>query len=322
MPRRLADRYETLFPSLDRLRLNLEEALGLFLTENSIQFLSAYGRVKTYQSLREKVERKSYADPLTDAEDLVGCRVIVYFPDDVDKVNDILNNEFVVHEQTDKASLLKENEVGYRSSHSIISVNKNWCETPNYRGLGEIRAEIQVRTILMHAWAEVEHKLQYKDKLQVPSQLRRKLFLLSAKFEEADSQFQSLREEIEDYRETISEKIKETGVFDTSLEMNLDTVSQFLEFHYPDLKPFRAQEREIYDKAVAAGRSFGDLTRVAERLVPHLSIIREEIPDSTRVNTFYYACQVFDPTAFPAHNSSGPRRELIDRLAKAAGVRE
>lgn len=318
----LANRYEKYLPVLDRFKCNLEEALRLFLQENSIQFLSAYGRVKTLQSLREKVERKSYASPLIDAEDIVGCRVIVYYHDDIDKVNEFLNREFVVHEQTDKTSLLKENEVGYRSSHSIISVKKQWCATPNYRGLEEVRAEIQVRTVLMHAWAEVEHKLQYKNTQQVPSHLRRKLYLLSAQFETADLQLQSLREEIEKYQQAISEQIKQTGAFDTSLEMNLGTVRQFLEFHYPDLAQFNVHERQLCDEIIAAGRSFVNLTDIAEKFTNYQSIIRKEITTDTRANTFRYACQVFDPTAFPSHNLSPGRKKLINRIAKAAGLRE
>ena len=57
-----------------------------------------------------------------------------------------------------------------------------WLVSPNYRGLGDIKIEIQVRTILMHAWAEIEHKLAYKNKAQIPESVTRNLALISAAF--------------------------------------------------------------------------------------------------------------------------------------------
>jgi putative GTP pyrophosphokinase len=62
-----------------------------------------------------------------------------------------------------------------------------------WSGLATLRAELQVRTVLQHAWAAVSHKLQYKREDDIPVQLRRKLFRLSALFELADDEFISLR---------------------------------------------------------------------------------------------------------------------------------
>jgi len=35
-------------------------------------------------------------------------------------------------------------------------------KAPNYRGLSKLNFEIQARTILMHGWAAINHKLLYK----------------------------------------------------------------------------------------------------------------------------------------------------------------
>jgi putative GTP pyrophosphokinase len=58
----------------------------------------------------------------------------------------------------------------------------------------DIRAEIQVRTALQHAWSAVHHKLEYKSSTEAPPELRRRLFRLSALFELADEQFSELRD--------------------------------------------------------------------------------------------------------------------------------
>ena len=63
---------------------------------------------------------------------------------------------------------LEPDRFGYRSRHFIVSVNREWLKAPNYRGLSGLKAEIQVRTILMHAWADVEYKLAYKKRNMFP----------------------------------------------------------------------------------------------------------------------------------------------------------
>lgn len=86
-----------------------------------------------------------------------------------------------------------------------------------YAGL---RAEIQVRTALQHAWSAVNHKLDYKSPTEVPRELRRRLFRLSALFELADEQFSELR----DARARIASEYAE-DVRDGQLDIPLDQSS-------------------------------------------------------------------------------------------------
>ena len=65
-----------------------------------------------------------------------------------------------------------------------------------FRDYADFKVEIQIRTILMHAWAEIEHRLAYKKQAHIPSHLRRKFSRISAKLEEADEQFEELIQEI------------------------------------------------------------------------------------------------------------------------------
>lgn len=82
-------------------------------------------------------------------------------------------------------------------SHAALGA---WLERCGVTGLAEWRqyagipAEIQVRTALQHAWAAVQHKLDYKSSIEAPLELRRRLFRLSALFELADEQFSELRD--------------------------------------------------------------------------------------------------------------------------------
>ena len=172
---------------------NIVSAINQFLSEKSLTAFAVTSRVKTFKSFSEKIVRKGYKNPFQEMEDLVGVRVIVYYPDEIEQVVSIIDDEFDVQTSENKSQILELDKFGYRSFHNIVTIPENWTQTPNYRGLSGLKCEIQVRTLLMHAWAEIEHKLQYKNEESVPSELRRKLFRLSAKFEEADEQFQELR---------------------------------------------------------------------------------------------------------------------------------
>jgi ppGpp synthetase/RelA/SpoT-type nucleotidyltranferase len=221
-------------PSYERLATNLQQALKSFLSEQGVSYLDVLFRVKDADSAYEKISRKEYEHPFEDIEDWSGLRIICYYPDDVAKICSILEKEFDVQTQEDTATRLAPHEFGYRSTHLILTVKDAWMTTTNYRGLGGFKAEVQVRTILMHAWAEIEHKLQYKSTEQVPEQFQRKLYRLSAKFEEADEQFDELRKGIAEYRATVREIVTDDiNAFQTQ-ELNLDTLTAFLNAAFPE----------------------------------------------------------------------------------------
>ncbi len=65
--------------------------------------------------------------------------------------------------------------------------------------------EIQLRTILQDAWAEVEHELVYKSDISLPNQsIRRKLASLNATLTLSDLIFQEIRDYQKEIRQTWS----------------------------------------------------------------------------------------------------------------------
>lgn len=185
-------------PLYEKLGLNVQQALMTFLNERKIQYLSIQYRIKSIKSFLEKVERKSYVDPLNDVEDICGIRIICYYQSDIKKIQEIILSEFLISENQNKEELLQATEFGYRSTHFIAQIKKDWTRAPNYRNLDTLKFEVQVRTVLMHSWAEIEHKLSYKSEMQIPKELRRKFSRISAKLEEADEQFEEIKDSIEE----------------------------------------------------------------------------------------------------------------------------
>jgi putative GTP pyrophosphokinase len=288
----LKEGYDKRHATYSRLKTNIEEALGIYLSEDGISSLAIYGRVKSFDSFLEKIERKDYEDPFVQTEDMVGVRVILYYPQDIERVAKIILSNFNVKQSEDKASKLKANEFGYRSHHFIVKPKKEWCVTPNYKGLENIKAEIQVRTVLMHAWAEIEHKLQYKNKDQVPAKLQRKIFLLSAKFEEADVQFEELRDRIEKYSEEISEKLRQSGAFPVDVELNMNSFREFLKFYYPKNAPHEKLAESEFEQVQKNNLGFKELSETVKAFRPLESFVNKELPYLAQPAMLGYALEV------------------------------
>ena len=224
--------YDERLPSYQRLAESLEKALKVLLELQDIPFLDVTFRVKAANSGYEKIIKKGYTNPFLEIQDWCGVRVVCYYPSDVERICEIIRKEFDVKYHEDTAARLSPDAFGYRSIHFILCLRAEWTRIPIYQGLETMEAEVQVRTVLMHAWAEIEHKLKYKSNIAIPQQFQRQLYRLSAKFEESDEQFDALRTGIEAYREELANK--KTSIEDfRELELNLDTLVAFLDLALP-----------------------------------------------------------------------------------------
>ena len=262
-------------PRYQRLADNIVPAIRTFFEQQEISILDITSRIKTVESAYEKISRKNYADPFIEIEDLCGIRVICYYPSDVDKIARIVRSEFDVKTEEDTRQRLSPQEFGYRSTHFIVTIKTSWLKAPNYRELGGLKIEIQVRTILMHAWAEIEHKLAYKSESQVPEAFKRKLYRLSAKFEEADEQFEELRRGLLDYRETIRGDAKSELSLLRSKELNLDTFQILLDTAYPDLERADAPTAKLLVELAQYELSMSDLVDAVDAQRPLLKQLDE-----------------------------------------------
>ncbi len=262
----------------EELAKNLKQALERFLNDADIEVLDVQYRIKDFLSFWEKIQRKGYEDPLQEVEDICGLRIICYYPSDLDRISSLINREFNVLESMNKVGLLEPDKFGYRSIHFIVIIKDDWLHAPNYRGLDSLKAEIQVRTVLMHAWADIEQKLAYKKKEYVPDRLRRRLSRLSAMFEEADEQLASLIEEREEYREyLLSDEVKRSGRFDVTQELNLDSLQAFLDYYFPDRQKSVRGTSSLLDEVIEQGVSIKDLVEGYETIKDFLPNMEEEI---------------------------------------------
>ncbi len=260
--------YATYQKHYDSLGRNILSALEEFLDENNISYLSITHRIKAEQSIREKIERKHYNDPSNQIEDICGVRIICYYQTDVDKILEIINKEFEVTADENKEDTLAEDQFGYRSHHAIVKMNKEWLKAPGYRNLKNLKAEIQVRTVLMHAWAEIQHKLVYKKEDDVPKHLKRKLSRISAKLEESDEQFEEVRKARLEYQQKVVLPALEN---DKNIELNLDSLQALIDYRFPYRTKLIQSTNDLLSELLKCNITIEELNKVFD-----LSQLRSE----------------------------------------------
>lgn len=178
------------------------------LLKNHIRVLQISGRVKDRDSLGKKLDRKSGKyTKISDITDIIGIRIITYLNSDVDKVAKIIENEFLIDRKNsvDKRKL-NNNEFGYRSLHYVVGLNESRVALTENKSYSSFQAEVQIRSILQHAWAEIEHDLGYKS--SIPDEFKRGFNRLSALLETADIEFDRLVGELIGYEKSVPSLIK------------------------------------------------------------------------------------------------------------------
>lgn len=162
-----------------------------------------------------------YAAPLKQITDLAGVRVITFFPRNIEDVCKSIEAEFDIKERRDKGEeLVAENRFGYQSIHYLIKMRDTRTALTEYRRFDSFVAEIQVRTILQHAWAEMEHDIQYKSAAAIPSMIRRRFMSLAGMFEIADREFQAIQDADADLRKEVRIPLDEELIASDELKVD------------------------------------------------------------------------------------------------------
>lgn len=174
------------------------------------KIVSVTCRPKDRVKLKDKLLKaeKRYGS-LSDITDLVGLRVITYFGDDVDEIAALVEREFSIDwdSSVDKRKVLDPDRFGYLSTHYVCELPPKRAQLPEYERFSSLKCEIQVRSILQHAWAEIEHDLGYKTTEAIPAPMKRRFSRLAGLLEIADDEFQRLRDELHTYAAQVPEQI-------------------------------------------------------------------------------------------------------------------
>lgn len=221
----IIDAFRERRPQYEGFSERVHDLLGQLLEAAGIKVHTVEHRTKTLESLAAKVGRpgKSYG-ALEEIADISGLRVICYYTEDVDSVAQMIEREFLVSKENslDKLHDLAPDQFGYRSVHYVVTLASGRSELSEWRACASMKAEIQVRTVLQHAWAAISHALQYKSENEVPSVFRRRLSRLAGILELADEEFSGVRRDQRDARKAIASSVESQEA--ATLELNRDTL--------------------------------------------------------------------------------------------------
>lgn len=222
--------YQEHLPQFQEAEKRQMEAIRDYLSKAGIRIAGLESRIKTESSLTGKLILKgSKYKSLADITDILGFRVITFYPDDVDKVASVIDRYYEVDwdNSVDKRKLHDIDSFGYLSLHYV-------CRMPDM----PYRMEIQMRTLMQHAWANMYHDIGYKSGVEIPKEYIRNMNRLAGMLELVDAEFSRIRMEVTDYRRRMQALVASGNLDDAQLDG--ETFKSYL-----DLDPFGQLNRRI-----------------------------------------------------------------------------
>lgn len=197
----------------------IEEIITKILKTKGIPFQSVTYRVKDRVSYLNKCRNEKYTNPIEQIMDVSGIRIIAYTNQDVLDICKVLQEEFLIDEDNsiNKADMLETDKVGYLSVHYILQLNEKRLALAEYKGYEELKSEVQVRTLLQHAWAEIEHDRNYKFAGVLPNEIKRRFHLIAGVLEMMDREFDNLSKDIDEYASNMKKSV-EQGAYDLNID--------------------------------------------------------------------------------------------------------
>ena len=243
--------YQDNLPRFREVEQEVKEKLRQTLADAGLLVAAIESRVKAYDSLAGKLELKGHKyNSLADLTDILGLRVITFYIDDVDKVASAVERLFEIDwdNTVDKRKIHEIDSFGYLSLHYI-------CSIPGF----PYRFEIQMRTLLQHAWANMDHDTGYKSGVEIPKRYMRNMSRLAGMLELVDDEFSKIRIELTDYRRRVQALVRSGNLDEVPIDG--DTFRSYL-----DLNPFNQLNKRI------AAMNQAEIQDVS--LMPYLAVFK------------------------------------------------
>lgn len=185
----------------------LERELNALLKSTEVPYFELCHRVKTWDSIQEKIERNNLNPQcIQDIHDVIGFRIIALFKRDTVVICDMIRDKMQVIWESNKAEEKPDDVFGYLSVHFQIRLPDQWLQVPTASDFSGLEAEIQVRTFSQHIWAASSHLLQYKKEATIPNVMRRSIYRLAAVLEIVDDELETVLSSREAYQQALQKE--------------------------------------------------------------------------------------------------------------------
>ena len=217
----IMERYDARKEVYQNFALEILHQLENILREEKLVCNMISSRLKDRESLSKKIDQKREKyTKLEDITDIAGVRIITYYIADVSRVAEIVEQEFTVDRENsiDKSAALEPDRFGYCSVHYVVEMSPERLKLREYQAYAGLKCEIQIRSVLQHAWAEIEHDLGYKSTIAIPRDIRRSFSRLAGLLEIADKEFQDIRSFLKSYQNEAAGKMERKELQDMEID--------------------------------------------------------------------------------------------------------
>jgi putative GTP pyrophosphokinase len=118
-------------------------------------------RIKNSKSIINKMKKKNikltYKEMIENINDIAGVRIVCPLKKDIFSIRDLIQKLPGINILKEKDYITHPKKSGYSSYHIIVEVPITLSQKNIY-----VKVEIQIRTIAMDFWANLEHKMKYK----------------------------------------------------------------------------------------------------------------------------------------------------------------
>lgn len=187
-------------------------------------------RIKGIESIISKAyyRGKAYKDPYNEITDKVGVRFVVLFVEEIRIIEDIItnNNKWTYSKDKDfeKEKDLKPTEFVYQSQHYILRNNNSDLNTGKFVIPVDTPCEVQIRTLLQHAYSELTHDTIYKPNFHIQSELHRLASRSMALIETTDTIFTKVNLKLEEIVKERNKYIEELAEIYNDKDLKIEKV--------------------------------------------------------------------------------------------------
>lgn len=154
-------------------------------------------RIKSPESIVKKLRRYGVESTITNmvdyVNDIAGIRIICSFTSDIYRIAEMISNQSDITVLSVKDYIVNPKPSGYKSYHMLITLPVYLSDRS-----GEVKVEIQIRTVAMDFWASLEHKINYKFEGNAPERISLELVECAKMVADLDAKMLELNEEIQE----------------------------------------------------------------------------------------------------------------------------